>query len=139
MNKTVRIHRLILLGQKGVVYRNIFENSKNKLFIKNKEDKFMLKNLDELVNDLLLIFKDYSKDFIIDALKGNSMDIEQTYYFLKDPNPSNYFNNVFIDRIFTELDDEILKNMKDTELYKNLVTRKGQGKIQERIDFLNLS
>jgi hypothetical protein len=51
------------------------------------EDKFLFNITDEIINKLQKEFKEYNydRDYIFDALKGNSMDLCRTYLYLRKP------------------------------------------------------
>lgn len=55
------------------------------IFKFTEEDKFLFNCLDKVVAELQREFKDYSKEFIVNALKMNTLNISQVYEFLKKP------------------------------------------------------
>lgn len=65
---------------------------KYKLFVINEEDKFLFNIMEKVVNSFEKEFPNFSRDDIVEALKANSMDVNQTYHYLKNPQPSK---NIF--------------------------------------------
>jgi len=63
------------------------------VFSINDEDKFIFKNIEEVVKKMNKFFPNYSDAFVLESLKGNSFNILLTYKYLKDPksNTSNLF------------------------------------------------
>jgi hypothetical protein len=52
------------------------------------DDRYAFDVIDAVVNDLHNHFPKYNKEFIINALEGNSMNISDTYVYLKNPTES---------------------------------------------------
>lgn len=50
-----------------------------------EDDKDLFNQLDEVVKEFEENFPEHSKEFIIDALKSNSLNLKNTYLYLKDP------------------------------------------------------
>jgi hypothetical protein len=69
---------------KAEEHRNVFSI--------NDEDKFIFKNIEEVVKKMNKFFPNYSDAFVLESLKGNSFNIFLTYKYLKDPksNASKY-------------------------------------------------
>lgn len=105
------------------------EEMKHKLGNINETDKFLFKAIDDVVDGISREFGQYSKEFIVEMLMQNSMDITRTYLCLKDPSKAKIIG-------FTPLDDKIILRMKDGEEYVNLVKEKGNESIKEREDYL---
>ena len=76
--------------------------------------------------------KDATRDLVINALKINSLNIPQTYEYLKKPHlPLNEKH------AFNEGDDHVIRYMKDTTFYKELLENKGKENVENREFFLN--
>ena len=105
------------------------EEEKRRINTINEEDKFIFKAIDNVLDALSAEFKTYSPEFILEALKQNSMDIGKTYTYLKDPIKNRNIG-------FSALDDMVLKK-KTGEEYKILLKEKGKEAIQEREEFLS--
>ncbi len=52
------------------------------------DDRFAFDVLDEVINELQKYFPKYERKYIQDALEGNSMNIADTYVYLKNPTES---------------------------------------------------
>jgi hypothetical protein len=102
---------------------------KRKLLAIQEEDKFNFKILDCIVDELASLFPKYTREIIVSALKGTSMDIEKTYIYLSDP-----INNKSL--LFNEAEDHVILNLKDSNDFKNLQKEKGVEVTQIREDFL---
>ena len=108
--------------KKQIKPKNI--NKKNKS--KDKEDK--LKVIDDVVTKLIEI-TNQSYENVLEALIGCNADLKKTYLFLKNKEKySNYF--------FDKNDDYIIKNLKKTKYYKELIDIKGEEEVKERYNFL---
>jgi hypothetical protein len=72
------------------------EETRN-VFSINDEDKFIFKNIEDLVKKMNKFFPHYSDAFVLESLKGNSFNIYLTYKYLKDPktNSSNLICFIF--------------------------------------------
>ena len=105
------------------------EEEKRKLNSINEDNKFIFKVIDNVLDGFSSEFKNYTKDFILDTLQQNSMDIYKTYICLKEPMKNKNVG-------FTPLDDKVLLR-KQGEEYKILLKEKGKEAIQEREEFLN--
>lgn len=103
-----------------------------KLFRFNEEDKFIFTCIDNVVQALSKELKDVPSDLIINALKLNTMNIPQTYEYLKKPYlPLNE------KATFNVGDDHVIKFMKDTTFHKELVDTKGKDAVANREYFLS--
>ena len=105
------------------------EQEKAKILSINEEDKFVFRVMDNIVKGLQNSFPQYTKNYIIEVLRGNSMNIENAYIYLSDP-----IRNSSI--IFTEAEDKLILEMKGSGEYNLLVAEKGQDRVQEREDYL---
>ena len=93
------------------------------------------------VNEVIETFKDifkhkkYSESFILDGLNINSMNIENTYNYLLNPNgiSKSIFN---LDKCFNSTEDYTIQNMKQSAHYLNLLEKKGELCISEREAYL---
>jgi hypothetical protein len=74
-------------------------------------------------------FPQFNRSYLIDVLKGNSMNIDKTYQFLADP-----IRNLKL--LFNQADDSLILNMKDSQQAKNLERDKGIDRVREREDYL---
>ena len=72
------------------------DEEQRNVFSINDEDKFIFKNIEELVKRMNKVFPNYSDAFVLESLKGNSFNIYLTYKYLKDPktNSSNLFCSI---------------------------------------------
>ena len=80
---------------------------------------FIFKTINNVLDVLCSGFKNYCRDYILETLQQNSLDIAKTYICLKDPMKSKIIR-------FTPLDDKFLLR-KRVEEYKNLVEEKGKN------------
>lgn len=108
------------------------------IFKFSEEDKFLFNCLDRVVAELQREFKDYSKEFIVNALRMNTLNISQVYEFLRKPYNSNTESKSFLNLeiLFNSSDDHVIKFMKNTNFYKELVDSKGLALVEEREYFL---
>lgn len=95
----------------------------------NEKDKRIVKDIDIIIDSIKETFKNHSNDAILDALKMNSFNITNTYFFLSNPQE-------FKDLCFTDVDDYIIKNMKSSSYYNEIVENKGKELVKERENFL---
>lgn len=96
----------------------------------NQHDKFIFKSIDIVLEALCKEFNNYSKEYILDILKQNSMNIEKTYVCLKEPMKAKIIG-------YTPLDDKIILKMKKGEEFNNLLREKGKKSILEREEYLS--
>ena len=122
----------------------LFEDDKNKMsYAKDikrdrrsslnkitQQDKFIFKSIDMVLEGLSKEFSNYSKEYILDILKQNSMNIAKTYICLKEPMKSKIIG-------YTPLDDKIILKMKKGEEFNNLLREKGKKSILEREEYLS--
>ena len=106
------------------------KNKKRKLNEINPKDKFVFKCVDMVMEGLYKEFSNYSKDYILEILQQNSMNIAKTYICLKEPIKSKIIG-------YTSLDDKIILKMKKGEEFNNLLREKGKKSILEREDYLS--
>lgn len=84
--------------------------------------------MDTLCKDI----KEAPREFVINALKVNSLNIPQTYEYLKKPHlPHNE------KAAFNVSDDHVIKYMKNTGFYKELIENKGKDNVENREFFLS--
>ena len=106
------------------------KNKKRKHNEINPKDKFIFKCVDMVMEGLYKEFSNYSKDYILEILQQNSMNIAKTYICLKEPIKSKIIG-------YTSLDDKIILKMKKGEEFNNLLREKGKKSILEREDYLS--
>ncbi len=113
-------------------YLNIDNKDKKKINLNkiNQQDKFLFKSIDMVVDGLSKEFNNYSKEYILDILQQNSMNIAKTYICLKEPMKSKIIG-------FTPLDDKIILKMAKGEEFNNLLREKGKKSILEREEYLS--
>lgn len=95
----------------------------------NESHKFIFKTVDSVLDALSKEFSNYSKEFILEMLQQNSMDVTKTYLCLKDSKKAK-------ELAFTPLDDKVILNMKNGEEFKILLNEKGKAAIAEREEYL---
>jgi len=89
-----------------------------------------------VLNEIVETFKDsfrnenFSDSQILNALILNSMNMKKAYGFLKNPNKVNK------KAVFSQAEDYILQNLKNTDRYEQLLKEKGKDVIVEREKFL---
>lgn len=103
-----------------------------KLFRFTEEDKFVFNCVDNVVDVLCKECKDSSRDLALRALKVNTFNIPQTYEYLKKPNNPN--NEKYI---FNDGDDHVIRYMKNTNFYRELVEAKTKENVENREYFLS--
>lgn len=103
-----------------------------KLFRFNEEDKFVFSCIDNVINTMSKELKDVPRDLVINALKINTMNIPQTYEYLKKPYlPANE------KATFNVGDDHVIKFMKESTFYRELVETKSKDGVANREYFLS--
>ena len=105
------------------------EDEKRKLLTINEDDKFIFKSIDNVLDGLCKEFPNLTRDYVLDTLVANSMNIARTYLSLSNPEQKKLYS-------FTESDDNVILKMKDSEQYQNLVNEKGKELVDEREEFL---
>jgi len=112
--------------------RTINNRDNRKLFKFTEEDKLVFSCIDNVIEGLCKEVKDATKELVINALKINTLNIPQTYEYLKRPylplNEKHAFNGG---------DDHVIKYMKDTSFYKELTDNKGKDHVENRDYFLS--
>ena len=73
-----------------------------------------------------------SREFVVNALKLNNLNIVQTNEYLKKPS-----SNMNEKMTFNSSDDHVIKYMKDSPFYKELVDMKGRENVADRDYYLN--
>jgi hypothetical protein len=61
------------------------KQEERKLFTVSEQDRFLFKNVEATVEGFKKEFVSLTSDYIYKALQGNSMDINQTYKYLRNP------------------------------------------------------
>lgn len=117
------------LAQKFIYLKNLSKIEKKNILSINTDDKLEIKISDVVKETINKEFPQYNDFYIVDVLKGTSMNIEKAYLFLRDP-----IRNVKL--LFNESDDHIILNMKGSNEYKELEKEKGIDRVREREDFL---
>lgn len=116
---------------KTIPRKDNFPNSKWRGLITSEKDKAIFNDIDNIVAEFSLFFPNHTEQEILKALKNNSFDISLTYLYLSDPTEFEYLT-------FTDVDDYVVKNMKNSDHYQRLIEEKGEYVVQERIKFFNL-
>ena len=110
------------------------KNSKSKILnyslFTNDNNKEEFDLISSAIQSLGNYFKDISKEEILNVLHSTSLNPEHAYLQLKYPNKTLYN--------FLESEDYIIRYMKNTYLYDELVKQKGENLIKEREKYLNL-
>ena len=111
------------------------KNSKSKILnyslFTNDNNKEEFDLITSAIQSLGNYFKDISKDEILNVLHSTSLNPGHAYLQLKYPNKTLYN--------FLESEDYIIRYMKNTFLYDELVLQKGENLIKEREKYLNLT
>jgi len=102
---------------------------KKKLHMINEDDKFIFKTIDNVLDNLCKDFPNYPREFILNLLISNSMNIVTTYICLANPSQKHLYS-------FSEIDDDIILNHKGSDQYKSLIKEKGNELVKEREKFL---
>jgi len=89
----------------------------------------MVKVLDKIIDGLSAEFPNLNRKFIESILKASSMNIPVTYNSLKNTCSNKQ-------ELFNSMDDEVILSMKGNFEYNQLVSSKGNERVQEREDFL---
>ena len=105
------------------------EDEKRKLLTINEDDKFIFKSIDNVLDGLCNEFPNLTREYVLDMLVSNSMNIARTYLSLSNPEHKKIYS-------FTQSDDNIILKMKDSEQYQNLIKEKGKELVDEREEFL---
>ncbi len=118
--------------------------TKNRVIFPNEKDKTLFYDIDNIVQSVQNHFnapvsnsfssqesqqEQFNKEEILDILKRTSFNIENTYLFLKDHENYKFF-------LFTDMEDYIIRNMRKSDYYKDLVKLKGRELVEERERFL---
>lgn len=77
-------------------------------------------------------FKDLGKEFIVHALKINTLNLAHTYEYLRKPHQPQIEKS-----IYSSGDDHVLKYMRDSAFYKELIDLHGKQNIEDREYFLS--
>ena len=84
--------------------------------------------MDDIIEKLMKI-TNASKENVYRALHGCTGDIKKAYLYLKD---NQKYDNYF----YSKSDDYIIKNLKNKNLYIQLINKKGEESVKEREKFL---
>ncbi len=108
--------------------------SRNKVIVANEKDKRQFEQIDEIIRSIQESFSrtknnDLDKEYILEVLKMHSFNIVNTYLYLCYPDERK-------DICFTDVDDYIIKNMKHSDYYKDMILKKGRQTVFERERFL---
>jgi len=108
--------------------------SRNKVIVANEKDKHQFEEIDEIIKSIQENFfrtknVELDKEYILEVLKMHSFNIVNTYLYLSSPEKRKDF-------CFTDVDDYIIKNMRNSEYYKDLISKKGKQTVYEREKFL---
>ena len=108
--------------------------SRNKVIVANEKDKRQFEEIDEIIKSIQESFLrtknvDLDKEYILEVLKMHSFNIVSSYLYLCSPEDRRDF-------CFTDVDDYIIKNMKNSEYYKDMIAKKGKQTVNEREKFL---
>ncbi len=106
------------------------EEEKKKLLTINEDDKFIFKSIDNVLDGLCNEFPNLTREYVLDMLVSNSMNIARTYLSLSNPEQKKIYS-------FTQSDDNVILKMKNSEQYQNLINEKGKELVDEREEFLN--
>ena len=106
------------------------EDEKRKLLTINEDDKFIFKSIDNVLDGLCNEFPNLTREYVLDMLVSNSMNIARTYLSLSNPEQKKIYS-------FTQSDDNVILKMKNSEQYQNLINEKGKELVDEREEFLN--
>lgn len=127
---------LLILDEQGTFVTTVSEGDRRKLYSVNQDEKYLFHVIDNCVDVLHQEFNSFPKEYILETLIGNSMNLQQTYQYLK--NPTQGIINIFmLGHLFTEPENQIIKSMKDSAEYNQLISKLGKDKVRDRIDFLS--
>jgi hypothetical protein len=107
---------------------------RNKVIIASEKDKRHFNDIEDIIKSIQESFqrtqnKELTHENVLDALKINSFNIVNTFLYLCNPEEYNHL-------CFNDVDDYIIKNMKNSDYYKDMVYNKGMELIKEREKFL---
>lgn len=116
----------------------------NKFIQISEKEKNTFDSIDEVLNVFSSQFPNLTRDQIVDIFKKNSFNLENS--FLQLINPEKFEGIIFknlqlykiIEKCFTEADDYIIQNLKETEYYEYLLDKKGESLVKMRHIFLNI-
>lgn len=108
--------------------------SRNKVIVANEKDKRHFEEIDEIIKSIQESFfrtknVELDKAYILEVLKMHSFNIVNSYLYLTSPHNLK-------DLCFTDVDDYIIKNMKNSEYYEDMIAKKGKQTVYEREKFL---
>ena len=118
---------------------------KNRVIFPNDKDKVLFFDIDYIIHGIQTYLNSsrmnssfssddshqehLTKEEIMEILKRTSFNIENTYLYFNDRNTYKYL-------LFSDMEDYIIKNMRKTDYYKDLVEIKGKELVEERERFL---
>jgi hypothetical protein len=104
-----------------------------------EEEAFLFKTIEAAVNGLHKAFPDYSEEYILERLAENSMNIYDTYVYLKNPSQSNLVLILEAYYPFTQTDDFVLRGPRENAEFGDLLKIKSERRIAERMNYLNIT
>lgn len=114
----------------------ISEFPKNRVIIPNDRDKLLYNDLDSIIRTLKVSFirefrNEIENEQILEILKKTSFSIENTYLYLSNPEEFKYL-------LFSDMEDYIIRNLRNSEYFAQVVDSKGADLVEERERFLNI-
>jgi hypothetical protein len=104
----------------------------------SQAELFVFENMLAAINCLHKALPDYSEEYILERLAENSMNVYDTYVYLKNPLQSNLFLILEASYPFTLADDNVLRNGQGTTEYNDLLRIKTERRLLERANYLNI-
>jgi hypothetical protein len=118
---------------------------KNRVIFPNEKDKLLFFDMDHIVQSIQSYFnlprmnssfssddshqEHLTKEEIMEILKRTSFNIENAYLYFSERDTYKYL-------LFSDMEDYIIKNMRKSDYYRDLVEIKGKELVEERERFL---
>ncbi len=103
----------------------------NRVIAPNEKEKNIFNDIDFIIQSISSTFDEKDNDSILEILKKTSFNIENTVLYFSDKDEYKYL-------LFTDMEDYIIKNMKNSEQYDQVLNTKGPELVEERERFLNI-
>jgi len=107
------------------------EVPKNRVIAHNEKDKKIISHIDYIVQSIANSIEENEPELILEILSKTSFNIANVYLYFSDKEKFKYL-------LFTDMEDYILRNMRSSEYYDNVLRTKGEELVEERERFLNI-
>ncbi len=135
-NPAVDTNRIHMEFKSNPQYNKFFaqkaDEYTNRVVVPNERDKNTFTDIDNILKQIHSIFRDeYQSEYIHEVLNKTSFNIQNTFLYLSDRDEFKYL-------LFNDMEDYIIKNMRSSDCFVQVINIKGEELVDERKRYLGV-